>query len=65
MKIKEQLNSTAALGPKPNDSFQEALKLLIGLASLPSLSGLGFFFSLLTVAFPLFETFFSRVVAEI
>lgn len=36
--IKEQLNSTTALGPKPNDSFQEALKPLTGLASLPSLS---------------------------
>lgn len=36
--IKEQLNSTTALGPRPNGSFQEALKLLTGPASLPSLS---------------------------
>lgn len=36
--IKEQLNSTTALGPKPNGSFQEALKLLTGPACLPSLS---------------------------
>lgn len=35
--IKEQLNSTTALAPKPNDSFQEALKPLTGLFSLPSL----------------------------
>lgn len=44
--IKEQLNSTTALGPKPNDRFQEALKPLTGLASLPSLSEFLFFLSL-------------------
>lgn len=42
--IKEQLNSTTALGPKPNDGFQEPLKPLTGLASLPSLSWLLFIY---------------------
>lgn len=42
--IKEQLNSTTAPSPKTNDSFQEALKPLTGLASLPSLSYFFLFF---------------------
>lgn len=33
--IKEQLNSATALGPQPNQGFQELLKLLSGLASFP------------------------------